>query len=220
MHGLNYAGATFNRDFIDVVEDLLNKGGWVEEPPFHIDVGTAGKTTPSVVSKSIDSTEFSKFIYLLVSNNIPHRLFNIPYYKARVMESFTDNGRGLVIHYRPRDIIHQMDFVIWSDRPKLSDDTTIKSILVVGPNNEARKVYRWLDFWFREHNVFMGQGWSGMYERLKHCKVYINDSVGNWSVYQADGCYFGEVTGDLSNECFMAKVNGYSQHGVIIDSFD
>lgn len=217
MYGLNYAGAVFNRDYIDVVLDQLGESGWFGHLPFHVHLGGAGKAVSSVVSKSVDSTEISKFISLLVSKEIPHRLFSIPHYDTRVMESFALDGSHLVIHHRPRDMKYQIDFVFFEDQPMWPEGKRIKSIVVVGPHNEARKVYRWLDFWFREHKVFTNHAWREMHARLKHCKVYILGPMGEWIVCHADGSYVGEVTGDLENECFMAKVNGFSQHGVVID---
>lgn len=233
MYSLNYAGVVFGKSYNEVVRDLIADNEWSVVEPFHIKLNNSDQAVSSVVSKSVDSMELSALITLLHDNGIPHRLFSIPVYSSRVMESFSARGERLVIHHRARDMMYQTDFPKHGEGSKhfglinlftsylhAGRYPQLKSIVVVGPHYEARSLYRWLDFTLRNKSGVDQVTYQGMLSRFKDCKVYMQTHEGAWYVFHREIGYVGEVTGVLDTECFVAQVNGYSQHGVVVETFD
>lgn len=230
MYSLNYAGVVFGKSYNEVVRDLIADNEWSIAEPFHFKLNNADQEVSSVVSRSVDSMELSGLITLLHDNGVPHRLFTIPKYEARVLESFAARGERLVVHHRPRDMLYQLDFPIsgkgsrnftlvdlfdnWSN---LSDSPLLKSVVVVGAHNEARKLYRWIDWNLREGTGINYAVYEGIIERLNTGKVYVQTHEDIWYVFTKECGYIGEVTGVLDAECFVANVNGFSQHGVVYE---
>lgn len=233
MYSLNYAGVVFGKSYNEVVRDLIADNEWSVTEPFHIKLNNADQAVSSVVSKSVDSMELSGLITLLHDNGIPHRLFSVPRYDSRVMESFAARGERLVIHHRPRDMLYQTDFPKYGEGSKhfglINLFTSqllngrypqLKSIVVVGPHYESRSLYRWLDFTLRSKPGINHDTYNGMVSRFKDCKVYMKTHDGVWYVFYRDIGYVGEVTGVLDTECFVAKINGFGQYGVVVEDFD
>ncbi|ARV77041.1 hypothetical protein PHABIO_410 [Pseudomonas phage Phabio] len=230
MYSLNYAGVVFSKSYNEVVRDLIADNKWSEAEPFHFKLNNADQEVSSVVSRSVDSMELSGLITLLHDNGVPHRLFTIPKYEARVLESFAARGERLVVHHRPRDMMYQLDYPSEGESARLfglanafkaafnmDPWVPIKSIVVVGPHCEARKLYRWLDWSLRDNKVLGHYEYHGLNERLKMGKVYIQTHENVWHVFASDCVYVGEVTGVLDAECFVANINGFSQHGVVYE---
>lgn len=233
MYSLNYAGVVFGKSYNEVVRDLIADNEWSVTEPFHIKLNNTNQEVSSVVSKSVDSMEMSSLITLLHDNGVPHRLFSVPRYDSRVMESFSARGERLVVHHRPRDMMYQTDFPKYGKGSKhfglINLFTSqllngrypqLKSIVVVGPHYEARSLYRWLDFRLRNKPGVDHITYQGMLSRFKDSKVYMQTHDGVWYVFYRDIGYIGEVTGVLDTECFVAKVNGFSQFGVVVEDFD
>lgn len=221
MYALNFAGIVYNRDRHDAVLDiLLEQQQWWIESPFLVNGPRADKAVCSVFCTSIDSTPMSDLIMRLVSAGVKHRIVTAPYYSTRVMESFTEDGSGLVIHQKECDSVYQMDFAPdnlkrWIGTyqiPSYQVDQVIESIVVVGPNIEARKVHRWIDFNFRTKAVLNFPIMHGIRDRQVDSKVYIKVFEGGWNVLHADGSYEGTNTGCMVNEAFLAKLNGFVSH--------
>lgn len=208
MYDINYAGIVFNKEHVDVLLDMAGEDCWLGFLPFHVFLGGPSKAVSSIVSKSpTDSIEISKMAKLFVEKEIPHRLFSVPHYNARTMESFFDEGRSLVIHHRPCDMQYQLTFEPYSKL--LNDHNEIKQIIVVGPHVHARKAYRLIDFWLREHDSLDNMTLGLMQQRMGMAKVYIRIDGGYWKVFYDDGHYLGTVTGDIECESNIAKVNGF-----------
>lgn len=219
MYVLSFAGVVFNRDYFEAVKQLVD----TDNPELVVVQPAPGKAVASIFGRSGDSSLISEVITQLTTNKIPHRIITIPYYSTRVMESVLDDGTSLVIHHKACDTKYQVDWygedrrVLYSPMHTGVDvSEKIESIVVVGPHYEARKVYRWMDFNMREKTLVQYHTILGAFDRLDKCKLYIKVDSGYWYVIHSQGVYICMSEHNFSNECIIAKINGFEQHVVTI----
>lgn len=214
MFALNYAGIVFNKVHLPTVTGMLFDLNYLRNMPVHLFRGSDAKVCSSLVAKNLCSKEISKLVSLFVNNDIPHRLFNVPDIKERTTDSVYGTDNKLVIHHRPRDMLYQLAYPeeVW--QPHWLGGEPIAGIIVVGPHIEARKVYRWLDFWFRDHGVIDEEVYKQLKERMRLCKVYFLSNENDWHVVTAEGEGPLYNTDNLECETMIAQVNGLASYHV------
>lgn len=210
MYGLNYAGIVLGNDHMDQVLTYCEQKGWFGALPVHIFHGGFHKAVSSVVSKSCtDSTEIVKMSNWLLEREVPFRLFSVPHHTHRVMESFSHAPYGvdLTIHHHKRDQMYQVNL---NKAVRTYDGQTIEKYVVVGPHVHARKAYRQLSFWWREHTDLNSWVVSYMQQKMDSAKVYLQTDANRWIIIDRHEIKRGLITGDLINQCNVAKINGLS----------
>lgn len=211
----NFAGIVVHHDYFDKLQesvDAINESYNEKEPHkgplrFFVD----GMQAPAVAAfcKSVDSMPLSELVRRLVVQDIPHRMVSVPWLPGRVYESLNQSGTELVVHMEPFDMLYT-DTLVETKKITMSVDGVsahVEKIVVVGPHIEARKVHRWLRFWFRDQNRLEHNAAAGIASRQEYGKVYIKTAGGQWYIIHKGQLLNAECTGRVHNETFIASLN-------------